>query len=808
MGLSRLLRALTARITLGRSFLWLERPSGSSDAWGKIADDFYADWNGMFRTLFLKPNATRIAAFQHTIEHRQTIIDRAIVGARHGADRGADSIVGEQSGPFVYYVRDSPAQGQDQPPVFVRRRQGEAVPQAPCANTGSSADIDGEQVVLDLPLVQASSEEKFVHLHAMQVSPDHSRLAYIVDLSGDEQYSLFVRSIDAADDPKPVFVDHATSVAWLNDSKAIMYTSVGCERPASSLLADTVYYRQDVRSPRNVLFQEKDPSFFVEMSRSRTGAHIFISSSSKTSSETWIVSSVGANGVQAGDTKEPRTGIPQAKLALKREPGVLYVVQDKNDNEFVLLTNRGGAHNFAVFTCSHSTLQSANEWVPFVAHRPNTIILDMDVFRTHLVLYCRDIPSMKPSVEVLPWNESAVTRSSASDAPFQIGKNTPSGKNHSPGRRRDGGLPTPGWRIPLAAVVPREYPISAVQASANMNFDASSITFSIGSPVGPDILCEHEFESTRPPRVLQKLEPRLLSPDVAASLGDVTSRLVYTQDGQHPPVPITLIESRKNRSASDILLHVYGAYGVSLDTRFRAEYLAFLEQGISLGFAHVRGGGELGPEWHRQGRASLKQNSIRDLFRVRNYLESRLGYRRFFGKATSAGGLALAAAINESPASFEKVILRVPFVDVTRASLDPAVPLSAHERDEWGHAKSGLHALSTIMDYCPSHNIFKLHKAASASVAGDHGSASDSASLTQIPQMLVTAAHNDKRVPDWMVASYIMRLTAELRDTPFRVQTRWILFTTDEMDVTHFGGDSDGGAREAAIELAFLLEQR
>jgi len=228
-----------------------------------------------------------------------------------------------------------------------------------------------------------------------------------------------------------------------------------------------------------------------------------------------------------------------------------------------------------------------------------------------------------------------------------------------------------------------------------------------------------------------------------------------------------------------VLIRAYGAYGSCLSREFKPERLSLVADGWTVVLAHVRGGGELGAEWHSQGRQLNKTASFRDLCLVVEALQEGgvTVPAMTTAVSTSAGGMLLAGCVNQIPDRFGAVTLKVPFVDVVGAMSDPTLPLTLHEIDEWGDP-ADREVFDTMMQYSPYDNI----------------------QPSRYPPMLVTASLKDIRVPFWQPAKFVakLRATALEGSGPILLQTSF--------DSGHFG---DGGGLttyvdEAAKELAFL----
>jgi oligopeptidase B len=154
-------------------------------------------------------------------------------------------------------------------------------------------------------------------------------------------------------------------------------------------------------------------------------------------------------------------------------------------------------------------------------------------------------------------------------------------------------------------------------------------------------------------------------------------------------VPISLVY-RKELFAKDgsnpLLLYGYGSYGYSIDPGFRSYRLSLLDRGFVFAIAHIRGGQELGRHWYEDGKLFKKKNTFTDFIDSGKYLvaEGYTSAERMFAEGGSAGGLLMGAVTNMAPELFQGVVSRVAFVDVVTTMLEPEIPLTTSEYDEWG----------------------------------------------------------------------------------------------------------------------------
>ena len=260
----------------------------------------------------------------------------------------------------------------------------------------------------------------------------------------------------------------------------------------------------------------------------------------------------------------------------------------------------------------------------------------------------------------------------------------------------------------------------------------------------------------------------------------VSQRLwAVAKDGTR--VPISLVRRKEDLGKCvPLYLYGYGAYGESLDPWFSHARLSLLQRGVAFAIAHVRGGGELGEAWYRAGKQEHKQNSFDDFIACAEHLiaEGVTDREHLAISGGSAGGLLMGAVLNQRPELFRCAIAEVPFVDVLNTMLDPDLPLTVTEYDEWGNPQEP-EVYQRIKAYAPYENL----------------------KAQAYPAMLVVAGYNDSRVQYWEAAKWVARLrTCKTDDN--------LLLLKTEMGAGH-GGMSGRyqGLRDVALEYAFVFNE-
>jgi oligopeptidase B len=547
-------------------------------------------------------------------------------------------------GPWWYFSRTF--EGRQYPVMCRRPDSGQgAAAVAESARAEGAPGRDGEQVLLDENLVAKESE--YLGVAMIDVSPDHSTLAYATDLDGSERHTLRFRDLASGEDLPDVVDDVYYGSAWASDSKTFFYV-----RPDAAMRPWQVW-RHQVGSDASgdvLVFQEDDERFFVQVDLSRSRRRVVIHSASKTTSEArWL------------DADRP-TG--EARLVLAREPGVEYDVE--HDGEaWLVRTNRHGADgsaaiNFALYRLSEASSDPADlELV--VGHRPDVKLESVEAFARHLVIGER---SESDGLERI----TVVERSSGD-----------------------------------TYVIEQPEPVYSLLGEPNPEWEETTYRFGYTSLVTPRGSVAYDMASrTRQTvwsqRVLGGYDPA----------GYRTERLWATApDGARVPVSIVAPRDVRLDGSAACLLYGYGAYEATIDPSFSPARLNLLERGVSFAIAHVRGGGELGRSWYEQGRMAHKANTFTDFVAAAEHLVG-TGWTspgRLVARGASAGGLLMGAVANLRPDLWRVIVAEVPFVDVVTTMSDADLPLTVTEWEEWGDPLHDPAAYERMIAYSPYDNV-------------------------------------------------------------------------------------------------------
>jgi oligopeptidase B len=310
----------------------------------------------------------------------------------------------------------------------------------------------------------------------------------------------------------------------------------------------------------------------------------------------------------------------------------------------------------------------------------------------------------------------------------------------------------------------------------NPEYDSTSYRFHYTSLVTPASVYDYQLDGRT--RTLRKRQPVLgdFDPDRYESIREWAG----APDGTS--VPLSLVRRRDHpEGPAPTLLFGYGAYEASMDPGFSIARLSLLDRGVTFAIAHVRGGGELGRSWYEDGKLLRKRNTFTDFIAAADHLIA-LGYTSpdlLAARGGSAGGLLMGAVANLAPERFEAIVAEVPFVDNVNTMLDPSLPLTVTEWEEWGNPVTDPEAYRYMRSYSPYENVDRR----------------------PYPAILATAGLNDPRVSYHEPAKWVARLrAASTGEAPVLLKT--------EMGAGHSGPSGRYDAwRDEALVLAFVLDQ-
>ncbi|QLE02919.1 prolyl oligopeptidase family serine peptidase [Galbibacter sp. BG1] len=251
-------------------------------------------------------------------------------------------------------------------------------------------------------------------------------------------------------------------------------------------------------------------------------------------------------------------------------------------------------------------------------------------------------------------------------------------------------------------------------------------------------------------------------------LEDLTVKevMIPSHDGVKVPVSIIYNKKIKMSGKNPAVIYGYGAYGISMNPFFSPVILAYTLHGGIMVVPHVRGGGELGDEWHMAGQKLTKPNTWKDAIATAEYLikEKYTSKEKLSIWSASAGGIFVGRAITERPDLFVAACPEVGCMNTIRGEDSPNGPVNI---PEFGTVKDP-DEFKGLLEMDSYHHLEKG---------------------TKYPATLITAGINDPRVIAWQPAKFAAKMQADnASDKP-------ILFLTD-----FEGGHGMGDTKSQAIE--------
>ena len=462
-----------------------------------------------------------------------------------------------------------------------------------------------------------------------------------------------------------------------------------------------------------LVFEEPDQRFFIGVGRERDDSYIQIGVSSAITDELWLL-----------PADQPDAAL---RCFAERRDGIEYAAAH-HEGSFIVLTN-DGAENFRIAETPVDATEPAN-WVDLVPHREDVHLSGFDALREHLVIFER--VDAVTQMRVRRWD---------------------TGEEH---------------------VIDQAEAVSTVWPGANPTADSTTFRYGYSSMVTPPAVLRYDLDE-RSTEVLKATEV----------LGDFdparyeTKRLwAVADDGERIPMSLVCRRDRPE-GPGPALIGAYGAYEVSSDPGFSTMRLSLLDRGFAVVIAHVRGGGELGRRWYVGGKFEQKRNTFTDtIVCARHLIAEGLTTPEQLGlRGGSAGGLLVGAVLNLAPELFGAAVAQVPFVDALNTMLDPSLPLTVTEWEEWGNPATSEAIYREMRSYTPYENV----------------------QPTPYPSILATAGLNDPRVGYWEPAKWVIALREQsTSDRPILLQT--------DLGAGHGGpsGRYDGWRDEAKV-LAFLI---
>ncbi|MFZ0273971.1 MAG: S9 family peptidase [Acidobacteriaceae bacterium] len=542
-----------------------------------------------------------------------------------------------------------------------------------CRRRGTPDGPEGEEEIL-LDVNELAEHESFMALGTMVVSDDGNLLAYSCDNRGFRQYKLYVKDLRTGE----VFKEHADrvgSVVWAADNRTLFYTVEDEEQKRQFQFFRHVLGTDF--SEDELVYEEKDERFNIGAGRTRDDRYIILESSSHTTTEEQFL-----------PADEPRG---TWMLIEPRREEIEYYADHRN-GQFYIRTNDTG-RNFRLVTTPVDAPGHEN-WAELIPVRAEAMLEEVDLFARHAMVWERR--QGLQYVRAVPFREA--------------------GPEMAEGRE-----------------IALPEPVYSIHPHANRVYDTGKYRYAYQSLVTPASVFEYDVATG---------ESKLLKQQEVPGGFDRTryaSERIFAKavDGVEIPVSLVWRKDMREPGKNPLWVYGYGAYGYSLPLGFSSSRLSLLDRGFVLAYAHVRGGGDMGKAWHDAGRLMHKRNTFTDFIAVTEHLVAH-GYGapdRVAAEGGSAGGLLMGAIANMRPDLYRAIVSHVPFVDVMNTMLDPTLPLTVPEYEEWGDP-GRKEAFEYMLSYSPYDNLEEK----------------------QYPAMLVKTSLHDSQVMYWEPTKYVAKM--------------------------------------------------
>lgn len=496
-----------------------------------------------------------------------------------------------------------------------------------------------EEILFDCNVL--AKGHSYFQLGGISISPDNKFASFGVDTKGRRIYSIQIKNLETGEILSDKIENVTGGSVWANDNATIFYT----QQDKITLRADKVFRHKLGTDAKNdvLIFDEKDDTFNVYVSKEKSRKYIVIGSGSTLTSEYRILNADQPEG--------------EFKVFQPRVRGLEYSISHYGDS-FYILTNKDKATNFKLMKCPEEATDKSN-WKDLIPHRKDVLLEGIEIFKNFLVIEERS--NGLNHIRILPWEGEGE------------------------------------YYLPFDNETYNAY------TTTNIDFDTDILRYSYQSMATPSSIIDFDMK-TKTKTVLKEqqvlggafdknnyIEERIWAP---------------VTDGTKVPISLVYRKTLKKDGNNPFLLYAYGSYGNTMEPYFSSTRLSLLDRGFVYAIAHIRGGEDLGRPWYENGKLLKKKNTFTDFVDCSKYViaQKYTSPSHLYAEGGSAGGLLMGAIVNMAPELYHGVIAQVPFVDVITTMLDDSIPLTTGEYDEWGNPNNKKY-YDYMLSYSPYDNL-------------------------------------------------------------------------------------------------------
>jgi oligopeptidase B len=518
---------------------------------------------------------------------------------------------------------------------YTRFEEGREYP-IHCRKTGS---LDaGEEILLDVN--EMAKGHDYYQVAGLEVSHDGNLVAYGEDTVGRRQYTIRIKDLRTGMVLADALPGTSASLAWADDNKTLFYV----ENDPVTLLSVRVKKHVLGQDPTRteLVYEEKDPSFYMGVGKTGDEKFITIRLSSTVSDE--------LRYLPAGDPGG------SFRILAPRERDLEYGA-DHMGGRWIVRTNLE-ATNFRLMEVSDDGAGSKDSWQELVPHSDQVYIGGFALFEDYLVISERSEGLQR--IRIKPWNGDKAT------------------------------------------FVRSDEPAYAARIDVNAEQTTDWLRYHYTSLTTPGTIYDINMRTGE--RKLLKQDEVLGGFDTANYRTE--RLWATARDGVKVPVSLVYRKGFRKDGTAPLYQYGYGSYGSSSDPRFRSNIISLLDRGFVFAIAHIRGGQEMGRAWYDDGKLLRKRNTFIDFIDVTRFLvaEKYAARDKVVAVGGSAGGLLVGAIANMAPELYRVIVAHVPFVDVVTTMLDESIPLTTNEFDEWGNPKEKKY-YDYMLSYSPYDNV-------------------------------------------------------------------------------------------------------
>jgi oligopeptidase B len=496
-----------------------------------------------------------------------------------------------------------------------------------------------EEVLLDVN--KMAEGHNYFSATGFEVSMDNKLMAYGIDTVSRRQYDIYVKNLETGEIYKDVISNTEGGPVWANDNQTFFYTS----KNKVTLLSEKIKKHKlgtDAATDKTV-YEEKDPSNYIGVGKTKSDKFIIIGSSGTLSSE--------CKFIDANKPDEP------FKIFQPRMKEVLYDVDHAND-KFYIRTNLN-AKNFKVVTCAEDKTDSSN-WKELIAHNDSILIQGIDVFKNYIAVSERKngltqvhiINTQNNASHYLAFDEPAYTANLGYTPDY----------NSEVVRFNYTSLTTPSSVY--------DYNMGTKEKKLMKQQEV------VGGYTVSDYVTERLFATAK---------------DGTKIPISIVYKKGFKKDGT---APLHLYGYGSYGASMDAS---FSSGRLSLLNRGFAFAIAHIRGGQEMGRYWYEDGKMMKKKNTFTDFIDCAEFLLANKYTTKEHLYTSGG---------SAGGLLMGAVVNMRPDLWHGVILAVPFVDVINTMSDASIPLTTNEYDEWGNP-ANKESYMYMKSYSPYDNVEK-----------------------------------------------------------------------------------------------------